>query len=98
MPNEADALDHQRLLADYQRSAFGPAAVDVGQGQTVHEAALMLSATVFDQVGLTVAWRRVAPIIKGPHRHALPHRRTQSPAASADAAACLAYRAQQPID
>jgi hypothetical protein len=58
----------------------------------------MLSATVFDQVGLTVAWRRFAPIIKGPHRHTLPHRRTQSPAARADAAARLAHRAQQPID
>src|SRR5438132_12146136 len=86
MPNQADALDHQRLFADYQRSAFGPAAVDVGQGQTVHEAAFMLGATVFDQIGLAVARRRFAPIIKSPHRHALRDCRAQSPAAPADAA------------
>src|SRR5216684_8693201 len=75
MPNQADALNHQRLFAYHQRRAFGPAAVNVGQGQTVHEAAFMLAAAVFDQVGLTVAWRRFAPIIEGSYRHALPDRR-----------------------
>ena len=64
MPNQADALDHQCLFAGYQCRAFGPAAVDVGQGQTMHEAAFMLGATVFDQVGLAVARRRFAPIIQ----------------------------------
>jgi hypothetical protein len=39
----------------------------------------MLGATMFDQVGLTVARRRFAPIIKSPHRHALPDRGAQSP-------------------
>jgi hypothetical protein len=64
----------------------------------VHEAAFMLAAAVLDQVGLTVAWRRFAPIVKGPHRHALPDCCAQSPAAPPDAAAGLPHRAQPAIE
>ena len=39
------------MIDNYQRRAFGPAAVDVGQRQAVHETALVLAAAVFDQVG-----------------------------------------------
>jgi hypothetical protein len=58
----------------------------------------MLAAAVLDQIRLTVARRRFAPIITGPYWHALPERPAQSPAPSPDAAAGLSHRAQQPID
>jgi hypothetical protein len=58
-PNQADALDHERLFVYHQRRAFGPATVDVGQGQAVREAAFMLAATVLDQIGRAIARRRL---------------------------------------
>src|SRR6202040_4434174 len=95
----ADAFNHQRLFPYHQRCAFGPAAVDVGQGQGVDVVATLLAATaVFDHIAFAVSRRWFTPVGKGPHRHALLDGRTHAPTSPPRSPACFPNWAQQPVD
>src|SRR5271163_3153340 len=61
-------------------------------------AAVLYATAVFHHVALKITRGRIAPISKGPHRHALPNRRAHPPAATAQTSGGFAFRAQQTID
>jgi hypothetical protein len=94
-----DSFHHQTLFAHRQGRAFGPAAVNVGQGQRMDEVPVFLhSCAVFDQITFKVAGRRIAPIGKGPYRYALFNRGVGAPATPARMSRRFPLWAQQSID
>src|SRR5215469_14536360 len=97
--NGADSFHHQTLFAHRERRAFGPAAVNIGQGQGMDEVAAHLhSAAVLYEIAFEITRRWIAPVGEGPHRYALPDCRARAPPPPAHTPGCLALRAQQAID
>ena len=91
--DRADAMHHQTLFTHRKSGAFGPAAVNIGQGQGVNIVpALFAAAAMFDHIALAIARRRIAPSGKGAHRHALSDGRARAPAAPACASGSFAFR------